>query len=145
MLVSSTHRVLVVTDVTSPRPELLEHLAGLPGANSVRVLVPNPAHGEAPLLHPERHPRAAAADRELQLALPEYARVVSGDVSGAVSIRHDGYEAVEEDLLEHRADRVVVCTHPDGALDRLFHHGLVHRLEHLGLPVDEVRALTPAS
>ena len=145
MLSSSGQRVLVVTDVTSPRPELLECLAGLPDASSVRVLVPNPARGEAPLLHPERHPRAEAADRMLQLALADYARVASGDVSGTVSIRHDAYEAVEEDLLEHRADRVVVCTHPDGPLDRLFHHGLVHRLEHLGLPVEQVRALTSAS
>ena len=132
-------RVLVVTDHTDATPELLEVIRrrAEKGPAQFRVLVPNPAHAEAHLRHPEHHERAEAAERVLHDALPAFEAAAGGRVIGSVSIRNDPYDAVEETLLDEPVDEFVVALHPHG-LSRALHLDLPHRLAHLGLPVTTV-------
>jgi hypothetical protein len=134
-------RVLVVTDHTEATPELLEAIRGRVGQGPAqfRVLVPNPAHAEAHLRHPERHERAEEAERVLHDSLPAFEQAAGGRVIGSVSIRSDPYDAVEETLLDEPIDEFIVALAPHG-LSRALHLDLPHRLAHFGLPVTTVAA-----
>ena len=132
-------RVLVVTDHTDATPELLEAIRGRAekGAAQFRILIPNPAHAEAHLRHPEHHEKAEAAERVLHDALPAFEAAAGGRVIGSVSIRHDPYDAVEELLLDEPVDEFLVALAPHG-LSGALHLDLPHRLAHFGLPVTTV-------
>jgi len=132
-------RVLVVTDHTAATPELLDVMRQRATQSLVqfRVLVPNPAHAEAHLLHPERHDKAAEAERLLRSALPEFEAVAGGHVIGSVSIRNDPYDAVEELMFNEPVDEIIVSVSPH-EISRRLHLDLPHRLTHLKLPVTTV-------
>jgi hypothetical protein len=140
MSFDSPHRILVVTDRTEPPPALLSTLRARADEQpvSVRVLVPNPARAEVNLLHPERHRSAESAELALMTELDAYERAAGGPVRAVVSVRHDPFEAVEEDLFHHDADEIVVAMSREGELARRFHHDLPHRLAHVHLPVTSV-------
>lgn len=132
-------RVLVVTDHTEATPELLEAIRARAAKSPAqfRVLIPNPAHAEAHLRHPEHHDRAEQAERVLHDSLPAFAAAAGDRVIGSVSIRNDPYDAVEETLLDEPVDEFIVALHPHG-LSRALHLDLPHRLAHFGLPVTTV-------
>ena len=133
-------RVLVVTD-HSEAPELLAAIRrrAAEGPTQFRVLVPNPAHAEAHVRHPERHEKAEQAERVLHDCLPALADAAGGPVIGSVSIRNDPYDAVEETLLDEPVDEFIVSLAHHG-LGRALHLDLPHRLTHFGLPVTTVSA-----
>ncbi|MCU1595457.1 MAG: hypothetical protein JWO12_2849, partial [Frankiales bacterium] len=99
-----------------------------------RLLVTNPARAEFHLLHPERHAALENAKPALERLLDQLTMVAGGGVNGEVSIRHDSFQAVEEDLLVHPADELLVAVH-EHDLARRLHHDLPRRLERLHLPV----------
>ena len=140
MSFESPRRILVVTDRTEPPPSLLSTLRARADEQpiAVRVLVPNPARAEVSLLHPERHRSAESAELALMTVLGTYERVAGGPVHTVVSVRHDPFEAVEEELFQHEADEIVVAMGREGELARRFHHDLPHRLAHVHLPVTVV-------
>lgn len=137
-------RVLVVSDHTEPTPELLEALRARAASSPAqfRILVPNPAHAESHLRHPERHERAEAAEHVLRAALPAFEAAAGGHVIGSVSIRNDPYDAVEETLLDEPVDEFIVALSPHG-LSRALHLDLPHRLAHFGLPTVVVETPHP--
>lgn len=137
-------RILVVTDRTAATPELVAAIAARASRGPVqfRLLVPNPAHAEMHLLHPERHDMAEAAEQVLLTALPAFEEVAGGHVIGSVSLRHDPYDAVEEVLLSEPIDEIIVSMAPH-APSRWLHHDLSERLTHLNRPVTTVGAPEP--
>ena len=132
-------RVLVVTDHAAAAPELLETMRQRSARSPVqfRVVVTNPAAAEVHLLHPERHLKAAQAERVLREALPLLESAAGGHVIGSVSVRHDPMDAAEETLHSEPVDEIVIAVHTSH-LARAFHQDLQHRLRHLGLPVTTV-------
>ena len=130
-----THRVLVVTDTAEPSPSLrdaIRHRAEN-GDVKFRLIVLNPARAELHLLHPERHDRAAEAEITLRSALPQLELAAHAPVIGSVSVRHDPMDAIEEFLLDEPFDEIIL------AVGSSHINRLVHRVEHLGLPVTTVR------
>jgi hypothetical protein len=132
-------RVLVVTDHAAAGPELLETMRArtLSGRVQFRVVVTNPAAAELHPLHPERHTKAAEAERVLRRVLPLLEAAAEGHVIGSVSVRHDPMDAVEEVLFSEPVDEIVIAVH-SSHLARVLHQDLQHRLRHLGLPVTTV-------
>lgn len=129
-------RVLVITDRNGACPEVLAAVRARAerGAAQFRVVVPNPAKAEFHLRHPERHDKAAEAEKVLRAGLPAFESAAGDHVIGSVSIRHDPYDAVEELLLSEPVDEIIVSTAPH-TLSRWLHLDLPHRLGHFGLPV----------
>jgi hypothetical protein len=132
-------RILVVTDHTAATPELLAAIRerAARGSAQFRVLVPNPAHAEAHLLHPERHEKAAEAEQTLRAALPAFEQAAGGHVIGSVSIRNEPGEAVEELIMDEPVDEIMLSVAEHGFAKRL-HLDLPHRLAHFGLPIMNV-------
>ena len=132
-------RVLVVTDHSDATPEVLQAIRDrvAQGPVQFRVLVPNPAHAEAHLRHPEVPELATAAEHVLHSSLAALEQAAGGRVIGSVSIRNDPYDAVEETLLDEPIDEFIVALHPHG-LTRALHLDLPHRLAHFRLPVTVV-------
>ena len=132
-------RVLIVTDHTDATPELLAAIRtrAAQGPAQFRVLVPNPAHAEAHLRHPERHEKAEQAERVLHDSVAAFEQAAGSRVIGSVSIRNDPYDAVEETLLDEPIDELIVAIASHG-LSRKLHLDLPHRLAHFGLPVTTV-------
>ena len=139
-------RVLVVTDVAEPSPELLDALrrraAGSPAR--FRVVVPNPARAELHLLHPERHDKAAEAEQVLRRALPSLESAAGGHVVGSVSVQHDPMDAIEQVIHAEPVNEIILAVHEHALTVRL-HQDLEHRLGHLGLPVTSVHKLSAGS
>ena len=137
------NRVLIITDRLHSGPALesaiRERVTTGGGADGVsfRLLVTNPARAEFHLRHPERHDAVAAAQPQLHQLLQDLAMVAGSTVSGEISIRHDPFEAVEEDLLVQPADEVLIAVH-EHELRRRLHQDLPHRLRHLNLPMTVV-------
>ncbi|MDX6198913.1 MAG: hypothetical protein QOJ79_2064 [Actinomycetota bacterium] len=131
-------RVLVVTD-HADAPNLLDAIRRRAGEGPVqfRVLIPNPAHAEAHLRHPEHHAKAEQAERVLHDFLPAITEAAGGPVLGSVSIRNDPYDAVEETLLDEPVDEFMVALARHG-LAAALHLDLPHRLAHFGLPVTTI-------
>ena len=129
-------RVLVVTDHTTATPDLVAAMRERAARGTVqfRVLVPNPARAEVHLLHPERHDKAAEAERVLRLALPAFEEAAGNHVIGSVSIRHDSFDAIEEMMLNEPVDEIILSLAPH-EISRWLHLDLPHRLAHLDLPV----------
>ncbi|MDX6220349.1 MAG: hypothetical protein QOJ48_2030 [Frankiales bacterium] len=140
MSVESPHRILVLTDRTEPSPALLSMLRARADESpvAVRVLVPNPTRAEVRLLHPERHLAAEAAELALMFVQDVYEQATGSRVRTAVSLRHDPFEAVEEDLFGHDADEIVVAMSGGAQPARRFHHQLAQRLVRTRLPVTVV-------
>lgn len=132
-------RILVVTDSTAATPALLASIRerAAQGPVQLRVLVPNPAHAEAHLLHPERHDKANEAEQTLKTALPAFEEAAGGDVIGSVSIRNEPGEAIEELMLDEPIDEIILSVADHGFARRL-HLDLPHRLAHLNLPITTV-------
>jgi hypothetical protein len=132
-------RVLVVEEWAKVTPELLEAIRtrAARGPTQFRVVVPNPAAAEIHLLHPERHEKAAWAERILRAAMPELEAAAGGPVIGTVSVRHDPMDALEDVLLNEPIDEIIlsVTTH---TIARWLHQDLQARLKHFGLPVTTV-------
>ena len=133
-------RVLVVTDHAAAGPELLEAVRerSARGGVQFRVVVTNPAAAEVHLLHPERHTKAAQAERVLLEALPLLESAAGGHVIGSVSVRHDPMDAVEETLFSEPVDEILLDV-PPHHLSSWLHQDLEHRLAHFKIPVTSIR------
>lgn len=141
---SKPMRVLVVTDRTAATPTLVNAIRARAqrGPAQFRVIVPNPSPAEWHPLHPERHDKAAEAERVLALALPGIEEAAGASVIGSVSIRHDPMDAIEEALLNEPFDEIILSQLPHGVA-RWLHIDLPHRLAHLGLPITTVAETEP--
>lgn len=137
------NRVLIITD----RPQSSSALEGAmrdrvaegstAGGVTFRVVVTNPARAEFHLRHPQRHDAVAAAQPQLQQLLHDLSSAAGTPVTGEISIRHDPFEAVEEDLLVQAADEILVAVHEHEVRQRL-HQDLPHRLRAIKLPMTVV-------
>lgn len=140
MLEERTLRILVVTDHAEPTPELREAIRHRAETGDVqfRLIVLNPARAELHLLHPERHDKAAEAERTLLAAQPRLEQVAGAPVIGSVSVRHDPMDAVEETLFNEPVDEIMLAI-PAHHVSTWLHQDLPHRLQHFGLPITVVR------
>lgn len=131
-------RVLVVTDRTGAPPAFVDAIRARAqrGPAQFRLLVPNPAPAEWHPMHPERHDKAAEAERVLARALPALEEAAGASVIASVSVRHDPMDAIEETLLDEPFDEIILSTAPHGV--KWLHVDLPHRVAHLGLPVTTV-------
>lgn len=130
-------RILVLTDAAEVAPELLEAMAERAADGDVRfrLVVLNPARAEVHLLHPERHDKAAEAERALRETLPRLEEALGGRrVIGSVSVRHDPMDAVEETLNAEPVEEIWLHVR-EHALTRRLHQDLTHRLSVHHLPV----------
>jgi hypothetical protein len=138
-------RVLVVANKTAATPALLEAVRAraAQGAVTFHLLVPNPDIGG---WRPSdvRHPDVSEGEQVLALALPLLEQAAGAPVTGAVSIRHDPMDAVEETLQGGRFDEVIVSTLPHH-VSMWLHVDLPRRVAHLGLPVTTVLAQHPVA
>lgn len=134
-------RILVLEEEPVVTPELLSAIRerAARGPTQFRVVVPNPAAAEIHLLHPERHQKAAAAEKVLRAAIPTLEAAAGAPVIGTVSVRHDPMDAVEDVLFNEPIDEIIlsVTTH---TIARWLHQDLQSRLEHHGLPVTTIRS-----
>jgi hypothetical protein len=139
MVEPRTTRILVVTDRADPSAGLIEAVRRRAGSGDAqfRVVVPNPAHSELHLLHPERHDKAREAEQVLRRALPGLELAAGGRVIGSVSVRSDPMDAIEETIFSEPIDEIMLSVAPHGLATRL-HQDLPHRLRHFGLPVTVV-------
>ena len=132
-------RILVVTDHAEPTEALLEairHRAEI-GETQFRIVVPNPAHAEVNLLHPDRHDKAHEAEVVLRRALPVLEQAAGAPLIGSVSVRNDPMDAIEETIFSEPIDEIMLAVAAHGLATRL-HQDLPHRLKHLNLPVTVV-------
>lgn len=134
-------RILVLEEEPEVTPALLSAIRerAARGPTRFRVVVPNPAAAEIHLLHPERHQKAAAAEKVLRAAIPMLEAAAGGSVIGTVSVRHDPMDAIEDVLFNEPIDEIIlsVTTH---TIARWLHQDLQSRLEHHGLPVTTIRS-----
>jgi hypothetical protein len=140
MEASDAARVLVVANKTAATPALLEAVRrrAASGAAEFFLLMPNPEAAEWHPLHPEQHDTKRGHEL-MVLALPLLDEAAAGHVEGAVSIRHDPMDAIEELLAERDFDEIILSTLPT-SVSRWLHIDLPRRVEHLGLPVTTVTA-----
>jgi len=89
----------------------------------------------APHTHPERHDKVTEAEQVLARALPLVEEAAGSPVGGAVSIRHDAMDAIEETLRTGQFDEIMLATHPHGVSSWL-HVDLSRWIARLGLPGD---------
>ena len=134
-----TARVLIITDHMEDSPELFDAVRSRAdkGDCTFRLLVTNPARAEFHLVHADRHDAVEQAQPALTSLVQRLESEVARPVIGEVSIRHDPFEAVEEDLLGRPADEIIVCVREHSLAHRL-HHDLPARLAHLHLPMTVV-------
>lgn len=134
-------RVLVLTDRTAADPALLDAIRARAqrGPVQFRVVVPNPAPAEWHPMHPERHDKAAEAERALAQALPAIEAAAGGQVIASVSIRHDPMDVVDAVIYHEPIDEIILSQNPH-TIQRWFHVDLPHRLAHLKLPLTAVDA-----
>lgn len=140
MLEERTLRILVVTDHAEPTAELRAAIRRRAETGDVRfrLIVLNPARAELHLLHPERHDKAAEAERTLLAAQPQLEHAAGAPVIGSVSVRHDPMDAIEETLFNEPVDEIMLAL-PAPHVSAWLHQDLPHRLQHFGLPVTVVR------
>jgi hypothetical protein len=137
-------RVLVVSD----HPEDAAVLDALRdrasrGPIDVRVVVPDPARAELHLLHPERHDKAAEAQRRLDATIPGIEVAAGGRVTGSVSVRHEPMDVIEDVVFNEPIDEIILALRLHGLSQRM-HHDLPRRAAHLGLPITTVAMSAPA-
>ena len=138
-ITGTTRRVLVVTDHTNPSPELMHAIVERcrQGDVRLRLVVLNPAGAELHLLHPQRHDKAAEAERALVRVLPQIEAATCAPVIGSVSVRHDPMDAIEATLADEPVDEIVLAVPQHRTATRL-HQDLAHRLAHRSIPVTVV-------
>jgi hypothetical protein len=142
----TTYRILVVTDHADATPALVDEMRRRASSGEVqfRLVVLNPARAELHLLHPERHDKAAAAERLLHETRPALEAAVGGRVIGSVSVRHDPMDAVEETVFSEPVDEIVLAV-PGHHVSSWLHQDLKHRLGHLGIPITVVAPTATSS
>ena len=136
----SETQVLVVARTTAPTPALLDAIRARVAQGPARffLLIPNPSeHAELTDAERERHSTEGA--HLLELALPLVDEASGTHADGAVSMRHDPMDAIEETLREGDFHEVILSTLPHG-VSRWLHADLPTRVAHLGLPVTTVVA-----
>lgn len=137
----SLTRILLLEEEATVKEELLEAIRtrASQGPTQFRVVVTNPAAFEVHLLHPERHDKAAEAERTLRAAIPQLEEAAGGPVIGTVSVRHDPMDAIEDVLFNEPIDEIIlsVTTH---TIARWLHQDLQSRLKHHGLPVTTIHS-----
>jgi Repeat of Unknown Function (DUF347) len=135
--------VLVVTDHPKPAPALLDAVTAraLRGNASFEILVPNPAPADWHPSNSERHLKLQETQKILDASIPAISEVAGVSVGGAVSIRHDPMDVIEEALNTGDYDEMIVAMVPHGPLAWL-HLDLPHRIAHLGLPLTTVSTAT---
>jgi hypothetical protein len=118
---AGTSRILVVANRTDSTPTLLKEVAdsARSGARFTLLIPPEKSHNGGDWLPDDAQ------------------RLVGGAAGGSVEMLDPGADAV--DTIHAAVDRgdfdeIIVCTPPEH-LSRWLHHDLVHRIEHLGLPV----------
>ena len=133
-------RILVVTDHAEPVLAVLDAIKrrAAEGPSQFRLVVLNPARAELHLLHPERHDKAAEAERVLRSALPQLELAAHAPVIGSVSVRHDPMDAIEEVLFSEPVDEIILDV-PSHHLSSWLHQDLEHRLAHFHTPVLTIR------
>jgi uncharacterized membrane-anchored protein len=133
-------QVLVVAHKTAATPALLDAVRerAARGAASFYLLVPNPAH-HAEITDAERHRRHEEGEHVLELALPLLEAAAGRPTDGAVSVRHDPLDAIEEIVHDGEFHEIIISTLPHH-ISRWLRANLPHRVEHLGLPVTTVTA-----
>jgi hypothetical protein len=133
-------RILVLTDLAQVANELLDAMSARAATDEVlfRLVVLNPARAEVHLLHPERHEKAAEAERALRETLPRLeARLGGRRVVGSVSVRHDPMDAVEETIESEPITEIMLHVR-EHTLTRRLHQDLAHRLASRGLPIQVI-------
>lgn len=132
-------RILVVSQSAALTPALLAAVRerAMRSPARFRLVVPNPAHAEIHLLHPERHTKADEAEHALLRALPALEAAAGGHVVASVSVRNDPMDAVEDILFNEPVDEIILglAVHP---ISKRLHVDLAHRLAHYGLPTTTV-------
>lgn len=132
---SRSARVLVVSQGAAITPDLIAAVRerALRSPARFRLIVPNPAHGEIHLFHPDRHTKADEAEHALLRALPALEAAAGGLVIATVSVRHDPMDAVEDVLFSEPVDEMILAlaAHP---ISTRLHADMAHRLAHYGLP-----------
>ena len=139
------HRILVVAHKTAATPALLDTIRDRAAAGIAvfHLLVPNPAdHPE--LTDADRRRALTEGEHVLALALPLIEDASGAAADGAVSLRHDPMDAIEEALAGGGYDEIILSTLPH-TVSRWLHADLPHRVAHLGLPVTTVTARGRAS
>jgi hypothetical protein len=136
--------VVVLVDHDPRDPAVLEAVRARAAHGPARfsLLVTNPRSSEAHLrhpLHPERHDGVRAVAARLGDWTAALTDAAGEEVLGDASIRHDPFDALEEQMLVHRVDEVIVSVARHAVAARL-HLDLVHRLAQRGLTVIEVPA-----
>ena len=141
MSTESRRRILIVEERAGVTAELLAVIQtrAAEAPTQFRVVVPNPAPSEIHLLHPERHEKAAEAERTLRAAIPQLEDAAGGLVIGTVSVRHDPMDAIEDVLFNEPIDEIIlsVTTH---TIARWLHQDLQSRLKHYGIPVTTIHS-----
>ncbi len=133
-------QVLILANKTATSPSLLEAVRKRAAAAPATfyLLVPNGApHAE--ITDAERHRHHVEAERVLDAALPVLADAAGAPVGGAVSPRHDPFDAIEEALHDGEFHEVILSTLPHH-LSQWLHADLPRRLAHLRIPVTTVTA-----
>lgn len=138
---SGIAHVLIVADKTAATGQLIEAVRNRAAQGSVRfhLLIPNPKLAS---WHPSevQHPVLTQGEQVLALALPLLQDASACVVEGEVSVRHDPMDAVEEALLSHRFDEIIVSTLPH-QVSLWLHVDLPRRIAAVsGLPVTTVVA-----
>lgn len=137
--ISRPARVLVVSQGAALTPDLIAAVRerAQRGPARFRLVVPNPAHGELHLFHPERHLKADEAEHALLRALPALESAAGGHVVASVSVRHDPMDAVEEVLFSEPVDEIILAlaVHP---ISVRLHTDMAHRLAHHGIPTTTI-------
>jgi hypothetical protein len=141
-----TAHVLIISDRIEIGPDLFDAVRARAerSACTFRYIVTNPARAEFHFVHAERHKAVEAARGAVDGIVRELQRQTGSPVTGQVSIRHDPFDAIEEEHLSLPADEVIVAVH-DSDFARRVHHDLPHRLAHLKVPFTVVsdRAAQP--
>ncbi len=131
-------QVLIVANKTATSPSLLEAVRKRASTTpaSFFLLVPNGApHAE--ITDAERHQHHVEAERVLEASLPQLEEAAGSNVDGAVSSRHDPFDAIEEALNEGEFHEVILSTLPHH-LSEWLHADIRHRLAHRRIPVTTV-------
>lgn len=117
-----SRKVLVVANRTAATPLLLEAVKARAASGPCEFALLIPAE-----------PRKGGADWTLETALPLVQRAAGGQVHGIVG-SEDPFQAVQDAMLDHHFDEVIVSTLPRRVSEWL-RRDLPHRIERLGVPV----------
>ena len=141
-----TARVLIISDHLVDDPDLVAAVRDRAAHSPVafRLVVTNPAKAEFHVVHAGRHDAVDAAQDALAQLLGRLRDTTGCVVEGRVSIRHDPFEAVEDDLHQHPADEVIIAVR-ERELSRRLHHDLQHRLTRFFSTITSVGHVSAAS